>query len=74
VKVERLLQNLLGSVAITPISLATIRALEKALEAEFVACGKTWEGVEAVMRKQELERRAKATKAGLYSSLNSVDA
>ena len=37
---------MLGAVHVTPISLATIRALERALEAEFEACGKTWEGVE----------------------------
>ena len=63
VVVERLLQNLLGSVHVAPICLHSIEALERALEETFAAAGGTWEGLEAVMRAEELERKKKENDA-----------
>ena len=63
VAVERTMQNLFGSVHVAPICLHSIEALERALEEEFAAAGGTWEGVEAVMRAEELERKKKENDA-----------
>ena len=57
-----MLQNVLGVVHVTPISLATIRALERALEAEFEACGKTWEGVEVWFESPGKTRETRETR------------
>ena len=63
VVVERTLQNLLGSVHVAPICIHSIEALERALEETFAAAGGTWEGLEAVMRAEELERKKKENDA-----------
>lgn len=60
---ERALQNALGSLSISPISLASVRALEQALESEFAASGGTWEGLKERMRSEEMTRRRSAAEA-----------
>ena len=63
---ERIQQNVLGGLRVQPISLASIQALERALEEEFVAAGGTWEGLEddmrTTMKAQTTEVRERAEK------------
>ena len=68
VAVEKIIQNSLGAVGAPPMSLASITALEKALERDFVAAGGTWEGVERVVREEELVVRGRATAAAAAAS------
>lgn len=69
VAVERILQNALGGLRVRPISLASIQALERQLEEEFIANGGSWDGVERAMRDamlaqtKEACRRAEAKQA-----------
>ena len=69
VAVERILQNALGGLRVRPISLASIQALERHLEEEFIECGGSWDGVERAMRDEmvaqttEARRRAEAAAA-----------
>lgn len=69
VAMERVQQNALGGLRVQPISLASIQALERTLEEEFIECGGTWDGVERAMRDEmvaqttEARRRAEAAAA-----------
>ena len=66
---ERAQQNALGALRVQPISLASIQALERHLEEEFIECGGSWDGVERAMRDEmvaqttEARRRAEAAAA-----------
>ena len=75
VAMERVQQNALEAYGCSPLSLASIQALERTLEEEFIECGGTWDGVERAMRDamvaQTTEARRRAEAAGAHTRGNS---